>query len=91
MWDERALIFPESGERYDSARMVVLFSGNNGDKVVPCAISREALEDHFEGGEREPLKAFRKHRARIEHEVLRKYLAGRLESDGSVLIKSADL
>lgn len=91
MMDGRTLKFSGSDERYDTGRMVVLFSGNDGDKVVPCAISREALEDHFEGDNREPVKVFREHRERIAYEARRKYLAGRLESDGSVLIKTADL
>lgn len=85
------LIFPESDERYDSVRMVVLFSGVDGSKVVPCAISREVLEDYFDGDKKEPAKVFRNNRERIENEARRKYLSGRLESDGSVLIKSEDL
>lgn len=89
--DGRTLIFPGSDGRYDSGRMVFLFSGNDGEKTVPCAISYEALADHFDGDNEEPVKVFRKHRERIEHEARRKYLAGRLESDGSVLIKSEDL
>lgn len=91
MMDERMLIFPESDERYDSVRMVVLFSGVDGSKVVPCAISREVLEDYFDGDKKEPAKVFRNNRERIENEARRKYLSGRLESDGSVLIKSEDL
>jgi len=91
MMDERTLIFPESDGQYDSVRMVVLFSGVDGDKVVPCAISREALEDYFDGDNKEPVKVFRNSRERIENEARRKYLFGRLESDGSVLIKTEDM
>lgn len=89
--DERTLIFPESDEQYDSVRMVVLFSGVDGNKAVPCAISREALEDYFDGDNKEPVKVFRNSRERIENEARRKYLYGRLESDGSVLIETEDL
>lgn len=91
MVDERILIFPKSNMRYDPIRMVVLFDGMDGENTVPCAIGREALEDHFDGDNKEPVKAFRKHRARIEHEARRKYLAGRVEHDGLVLIKTEDL
>lgn len=91
MLDERTLNFTGSGGRYDSVRMVVLFSGTEGEKTVPCGISWEALGDHFDGDNKDPVKVFRKHREQIEHEARRKYLAGQLESDGSVLIKTEDL
>lgn len=91
MVDERILIFPNSGTRYDSIKMVVLFEGNDGEKAVPCAISREALADHFGGDNKNPTKVFLANHERVEHEARRKYLAGRLEPDGSVLIKTKNL
>ncbi len=91
MVDERVLSFPKSDARYDSLRMVVLFAGKDGDKTISCAISLEALEDHFDGDNRDPVKVFRANRECIEHEARRKYLAGRLHSDGSVLIETEDL
>jgi len=91
MIDERVLSFPKSDARYDSLRQVVLFAGNAGARTTTCAISLEALEDHFDRDNRVPMKAFRANRGRIGHEARRKYPAGRLESDGSVLIKAADL
>ena len=91
MVDGRVLTFAETDARYDSGRSVVLFAGKDGDKAIHCAISREALEDHFDGDNRVPVKVFRANHARIEHEARRKYLAGRLQSDGSVLIKTEDL
>ena len=71
--------------------MAVLFQGRDSDKIVPCAISSEALDDHFGGDNKDKFKIFSANRERIEHEARRKYLAGRVESDGSVLIKSMDL
>ena len=91
MVDERVLTFAKSDARVDALRMVVLFAGKDGDKTVSCAISLEALEDHFDGDNRHPVKVFRANRARIEHEARRKYLAGRLAADGSVLIKTEDM
>ncbi len=91
MVDERTLNFPGSGGRWDFDRKIVLFSGSEGEKTVPCGISWDALGDHFDGGDKDPVKVFCKHRERIEHEARRKYLAGQLESDGSVLIKTEDL
>ena len=71
--------------------MVVLFKGQDGDKTIPCAISREALDYHFDGDNKDTLKVFKASRERIEHEARRRYLADLVESDGSVLIKTMDL
>lgn len=91
MVDERRLVFPESKERYDFDRGAVLFSGRDGEKAVQCAISKEALEDHFGGDNKDPLKMFVANRERIEHEARRKYFSTHLEADGSVLIRTVDL
>jgi transcriptional regulator with XRE-family HTH domain len=91
MLDERTLVFPDAHAHYDPTRMVVLFRGQDGDKAVSCAISREALDDHFNGDNKDKLKVFMSDRELIEHEARRKYLAGLVESDGSVLIKTMDL
>jgi Protein of unknown function (DUF1488) len=52
---------------------------------------RTALDDHFDGDNKDKLKVFKASRERIEHEARRKYLADLVESDGSVLIKTMDL
>jgi transcriptional regulator with XRE-family HTH domain len=91
MLDERVLIFPDARAHYDPMRMVVLFKGQDGDKTIPCAISSEALDDHFDGDNKDKLKIFKASRERIEHEARRKYLADLVESDGSLLIKTMDL
>ena len=71
--------------------MVVVFTGRDSNKVVQCAISSEALEDHFHGDGKNLLKVFQTNHERIEHEARRKYLAENLESDGSVLLRSGDI
>ena len=91
MLDERTLVFPDARERYDFDRAVVLFTGKDGDKNIISAISREALEDHFGGDNKDLMKVYKANLERIEYEARRKYLAGRLEPDGSVLIKTMDL
>jgi transcriptional regulator with XRE-family HTH domain len=91
MLDERVLIFPEAGAHYDPARMAVVFKGRDADKIIACAISHEALADHFSAGDKDKLKVFKANRERIEHEARRKYLAGRVGPDGSVLIETMDL
>jgi len=53
------LTFPDSQARYDSDREVVSFVGEALRHPVRCAVSREALEDHFgaDGGDKEQGKA----------------------------------
>lgn len=91
MLDERLLIFPSEDAQHDTMRDIILFKGFDKDKQVLCAISREALEDHFKRGHKSLLKTYRANRGRIQHEARRKYLAGDLERDGSVLIRTGDL
>ena len=91
MNDQRNLIFPKPNEHYDVSRMVVLFNGQDGDKIIKCAISYEALVDHFDGDEKDLLKIFQVNRIRIEHEARRKYLAEIFETDGTILLKSGGI
>lgn len=91
MLDSRTLVFPDSDARYDGVRDVVLFWGQDGSKRVRCAISREALDDHYKPERKDKLKVFEANRNAIEQEARRKYLAGTLEPDGSILIKTADI
>jgi len=90
MLDERTLNFPDPKPQYDSGRMSVVFEGRDDDKTVRCAISEEALADHF-GDTDDPRRTFLANRERIESEARRKYLAGDIKPDGSVLIVSMDL
>jgi len=89
--EQHDLTFPEPDERYIADRYVVLFSGMDGKARVRCAISVEALDDHFKGDGRDKLDVFRSHRKMIEQESRRKYLAGDTEADGSILIRTGDL
>lgn len=59
-----------------------------------CAISHEALSDHFGAKgmkQEEGLKAFRANRAAIEKMVRVKYLTLPVEDTGFVLLKSEDV
>lgn len=91
MTDQRVLVFPEPKPFFDTHRDVVIFFGKDGDKKVSCAISREALEDHFNANDKDILKVFSQNQSYIEHQARRKYLSQLLENDGSVLVKSEDL
>jgi hypothetical protein len=77
------LKFPRPGETYSFDREVVIFWGQDEDMRVRCEISREALDDHFDGDNKDPLAAFRTNREAIEQEVRRKYVPGKKEKDGS--------
>lgn len=86
MVDSRTLVFSDAKARYDSERGVVLFSGQDGEKRVHCAIGRDVLDDYYRDGETDPLKMFTRNRERIEHEARKKYLADILEPDGSIFL-----
>jgi fido (protein-threonine AMPylation protein) len=86
----RDLQFPEPRSHYNIDRGAVVFFGTDGTKRVRCAVSREALDDHFGADGRDKLDAFRRHRRAIEDAARRKYLAGATERDGSVLVRTMD-
>src|SRR5437660_10013159 len=85
------LTFPAPQETFVFERDIVFFYGQDGEAWVRCAISREALDDHFPGDVKDKLEVFRANRQAIEQEARRKYIAGDTEVDGSVLIRSDDL
>jgi len=90
-WDNKELIFPAPEERHDASREVIVFWGQDRAQRVRCAISREALDDHFHGDNRNKLEVFIENRPAIEDIARRKYLSGRVEPDGTVLIRTADI
>lgn len=78
------LVFLDEEQKYDFNSKIIMFRGQDGEKEIICAISQQALDDHFQG-------EFKKNRKEIEHVARRKYLYNELESDGSILISSSDL
>lgn len=95
MLEAPALTFADYAARHDRDRDTVLFEGRNADDVrVPCAISGEALDDHFDArgtSNRARVAAFRNNRRRIEELARQKYAAGRTEPDGSILVRTRDI
>lgn len=80
--------------RYDFDRDVVAFAGQAGGARVDCAISLEALEDHFGAAGHDQinaLKMFRSNRSDIERLAQAKYLNGPVQEVGNVLLTSADV
>jgi len=88
------LRFAAPAARYDLDRGVVTFIGEAGGADVRCAISREALADHFGANRLDKegrLKKFREHREEIERLARLKFLERPVEEAGAVLIKTADV
>jgi hypothetical protein len=85
------LEFPDPDENWVFDREVVVFWGQDGEARVRCEISQEALDDDFHGDDQDKVKVFRANRKVIEEFARQKYLAGRTESDGSVLIRTGEL
>ena len=86
--------FENSPARYDFRRDVVTFVGQALSSPVNCAISREAMDDHFGTdnlGQQGRLEAFLKNRSRIEAIARVKYLSAPIGEPGSVLIKTSDV
>lgn len=88
------LHFADAPPRYDFDRHVITFAAedNKGERVI-CAISREALHDHFGTGKTndERIEIFRRHRQEIERMAREIYLHRPLSPDGTLLIKTADV
>ena len=92
MSDKRTLAFPDRDHAYESSRAAIAFWGQDGAQRVLCRILRDALDDHFSDHDRlKPEAAFKKHRKEIEALARRKYVSGRREDDGSILIRTSDI
>jgi Protein of unknown function (DUF1488) len=72
----------------------VNFTAHDSGKFVRCRVSCEALEDHcgLKSDQRaDARKAFDYNLTRIQQVAARKYSAGQLEPDGSVLVRTSDM
>lgn len=88
------LTFNNSPPHYDFRRDIVAFAGDAQGERVICAISREALDDHFGAdglGQQGRIDSFKKHRSKIELLARTKYLFWPIDEPGAVLIKSMDV
>jgi hypothetical protein len=89
-----SLHFDDRPARGDSDRDAVIFIGRNAMREVICAISGEALEDHFDAdgvADQSRIKLFQRHRAEIENMARIKYLTWPVEEPDAVLVKTADV
>jgi hypothetical protein len=77
---------------FDAQLEGVYFGMWNGSISVRCFVSHEALTDKAQGsGQAESLDVFHEYRSEIENLASAKYDAGRIKSDGLVVVDSADL
>jgi hypothetical protein len=67
-----------------------VFRGQDGETRVRCEIRKEALDDDLERRERQA-GGIQNQPPGQEEEARRKYLAGRTEADGTVVIRTGDL
>jgi hypothetical protein len=91
---DHTLRFTDAPPHYNFSDETVTFEAQAGRERVLCAISREALEDHFgaDGLTKEGrLDVFRKHRREIQEMARLVYLDRRVPADGAVLITTADV
>jgi hypothetical protein len=88
------LAFNNPPARYDVHRDVVTFAGQALGQPVVCAISREALDDHFGADKLDKdhrIEAFLKNRSKIEEMARLKYLKWPIEEPDAILIKTSDI
>lgn len=67
------------------------FPVGHNPATVNCAISKEVLEDYFNANCKNSLKVFQENREKIQQQIRRKYLLGKLESDHAILLSLKDL
>ena len=65
------------------------FPAVDNGTTIPCAITTEALQDHFQAGT-DPMAAFLANRPTIESKAEQLILANRFGPNGSILIVSSD-
>jgi hypothetical protein len=89
------LTFSDEPVRYDFERDVATFIGEALGRRVRCAISREALDDHFGATtgltNEQRLRKFLQNRSVIERMATEKYLNWPIEEPETVLIKTTDV
>jgi hypothetical protein len=77
---------------FDARLEGVYFGMWNGSSTVRCFVTRAALTDKAQGsGQAESLDVFHEYRSEIENLASAKYDAGKITSDGLVVVDSPDL
>ena len=82
------VVFLPVGQHRNTSRKVVEFPAYYNGRHIDCAISWEALSERYGAKKNHELDCFIENRAAIEIRVERCVLAGQLELNGTVLIRS---
>jgi hypothetical protein len=77
-------------ETIDSSSMAVAFPATLDGVQIRCAISTEALQDHFNSISNDQLSVFRSNRYSIESKARELIVRSRYETDGSILVRVSD-
>jgi hypothetical protein len=86
------LTFNNPTPQYDLGRDILVFVGKALDNKVQCAISREALDDHYRTNTtQERVAKFLENRSAIEKMAREKYLRWPIEEPDAVLIRADDV
>src|SRR5262245_32809239 len=77
---------------FDAQLEGVYFGMWNGRSLVRCFVTHEALTDKAQGsGQAESLDVFHVYRSEVENLASAKYDAGKIKSEGLVVVDSPDL
>lgn len=91
---ELDLAFNNPPPNYDFSRDIVTFSGQAFGQPVQCAISREALDDHFGADgldQKGKVEKFLEKRSTVEDMARTKYLSWPIEEPEQVLIRTKEV
>lgn len=92
MTEQRTLLFSHPNIYFHPETEVVVFNGHDGKTLVTCGISLIALEDHFDpNAKRHPMQTFKTYQTQILYLAKKKYLQGKLEQNGTILVKTEDV
>jgi hypothetical protein len=79
-----------SSQYFDTERGLILFSAFANHELIRCAIAVRTLVEQFDADPQFPMRAFARHRNRIERLAEELIVERRLEQDGSILIFPSD-
>lgn len=92
MTDDRVLRFTALDAYYQPDKAAIFFKGYEGDSLILCGISKEALQDHFGlVAAKKPLQVFKANESLILSIAKKKFSLQAFELDGSLLIKTEDI
>jgi len=83
------ITFPQN-EYWDGVKGAVVFWAEKEEEKITCAVSSQALEDHFNASPSNHLPVFKTNRSIVEDMAKNLIQKGRFEADGSIIVKTRD-